>query len=399
MSQALDGTSLETWVLGTGDTVLNRPSGCDPRLPRLISAAEVSLANLEVPLTTRGTPAEKAATHRAHPDQARQLRELGFSAVTLANNHALDYGWEGLQDTVEALTSAGIAHVGAGADEKSASASLVRTTPSGTVAFLGLCSALPPGFAATTERPGVAPLRVLQQVAVDPALVAEQPGMAPYVHTTAYAPDVDAAMASIQRAREVADLVVVAIHWGVPHGFAPASYGAVADYQRPVARRLVEAGAHLVLGHHPHVVQPFERIGQGIVAYSVGNFMFHNWTQFSDPGGRSGPGPRSVPTAPPADTSTFPLEVPSAPYRSAFHAPETLESVVVMIAPPRDGSLTVRFLPTTMNDGDPRIPGLSRCHSILDRLEARDWRSPETPRLARRTDLVADAVVGEVVLS
>lgn len=390
MALAPDGAPRSSiWVLTTGDTVMNRPSRCDARLHKLIASAEVAFANLEVPLTTRGAPAEKAATHRADPQQAQQLKDLGLSVVTLANNHALDYGWDGLQDTLQSLSAAGIAHVGAGDTVTAALTPHLHSSEFGTVALIGLCSALPPGFAATDDRPGVAPLRVLQQVAIDPALAAEQPGMAPFVHTTAYAPDLSAAAHTIRQVSQQADLVIVAIHWGVPHGFAAPSYGPLAEYQRPVAQALIDAGAHLVLGHHPHVVQPIERMGHGLVAYSIGNFMFHNWSQFS-----GSPDPSRE-----ASTDLFPLQTPSAPYRSAFSAEATLESVVVTVTPPTSEGVHVRFVPTLMRDGDPTIPNAARCHTILDRLEEGGWRSTATEKLNRRTDIIADAVVGEVALT
>jgi len=385
------------WVLATGDTVITRPSQCDPRLAQLLADAEITFTNLEAPLTTRGSAAEKAATHRACPEAAGWLTELGITAVSLANNHAMDYGPVGLSDTITALTQAGIAAVGAADTLPAAMAAHHQVTSRGTVALLGLSSALPPGFAATATRPGVAPLRVLQQIALDPVLAAEQPGMAPYVHTTAHAPDLDEACAAVEAARREAEVVIVAMHWGVPHGFAAASYGTLAEYQRPVGHALIDAGATVVLGHHPHVVHPIEIVGGGLIAYSVGNLMFHNWDHFSGTADQSA---RSRPTSSWAgdNTGLFPLEAPAAPYRSAFNAPETRDSVVVQIMPPDQGRLTIQFLPTTMHQGDPVIPGATHCHTILDRLENHD-AAHQHGRLTRRTDMIDDAVIGEVQIN
>lgn len=337
------------WLAVTGDVVVRRsPSGCDDRLRRLLADAALSFGNLEVPLTTRGTPAEKAITHRADPKLSTDLRDLGFDVLTLANNHALDFGVDGMHDTVAALADAGLAAVGAGNDASEALRPLHRSTAGGTVALLGLCAALPPGFAAGAARPGVAPLRVLQQVSVDPALAAEQPGMAPFVHTRAHGPDLDAACSAVREASRTADIVVVAVHWGVPLGFAAASYGVLAEYQRPAGRALVDAGADVVVGHHPHAVQPVEEYRGGLIAYSVGNYVFHDWD--------------AVPS------SSFPMQVPAAPYRSPFGAAETRDSVIVTIDRDDEGSLVVGFVPTTMADGDPVVPAPEHASAILRRL-------------------------------
>src|SRR5680860_458599 len=146
------------WAVLTGDIVMLRPSdGCDSRLVGLFRSTEVTFANLEAPLTARGAPAEKAATHRAPTASAEWLKTLGVTAVTVANNHCLDYGLEGLGDTLAALDAAGISHAGAGATAEKALASLPFPSERGTLALLGLSASLPPGFAASEHRPGVAP--------------------------------------------------------------------------------------------------------------------------------------------------------------------------------------------------------------------------------------------------
>lgn len=386
------GATLRAWAALAGDTVLTRQPEVDPRLASLLARCPVVVANLEVPLTDVGAPAEKAATHRADPRVAEELATLGITAVSLANNHAMDYGADGLVRTLEALDGVGVASLGAGTDLTAARAAHRAVTPTGTLALLSLSASLPPGFAATSARPGVAPLRVRQQVSVDPALAAEQPGMAPYVHTEAHGPDLAAATESVAKAATQADLVVVLIHWGVPHGFAAASYGRLAEYQRPVGQALIDAGADLVVGHHPHAVHPVEAYGHGLIAYSAGNFMFHNWNHFSGEHQL-----RPVAEWAGDDSVVFPMQVPAAPYRSAFNNPETLDSVVVLISEVTDRARTIRFLPTTMVGGDPWIPGVTHCHRILDRLDG--WSThPSGGMLTRRTDLMPDAVLGEVTI-
>lgn len=368
------------WLAAVGDVaLLRRPERVDPYLIGLLDSAETAFANVESPYTSRGVPAEKAIVHRAHPDRAGDVAALGIDVATLANNHLLDFGIEGMDDTLAALAQAGIMPVGAGADDETARVPAIRTTVSGSVALLGLSAALPPGFAAAPDRPGVAPLRVLQRIAVDPALAAEQPGMAPYVHTSVVPADADAACAAVAEARAGADLVVVAVHWGVPHGFAAESYGTLAEYQRPAGHTLIEAGADLVIGHHPHEVHPVEIHRGGVIAYSVGNFLFHAWSDLAADG---------------PDGGAFPMRIPAAPYRSAFGADVTHDAVVVLVAPPDDGRLAIRFVPTTMVDGEPTLATGEHARAIIDRLAF----PGDGPAVTPRDDLVHGTTIGEVHL-
>ncbi len=362
--------------------------------------AEVAFGNLEAPLTARGARAEKAATHRAHPDRVAEVKMFGFDVVTLANNHMLDYGPEGLADTLDLLLRAGVDAIGAGRSRADALRPLVRPTAHGSVAFIGLCSALPPGFAATDDRPGVAPVRVRQSIAIDPALQQEQPGGAPFMHTEAHEADVDAACDTVRSVRKDARLVVVALHWGIPHGFAARSYGILAEYQRPLAHALVDAGADIVVGHHPHVVHPLERYRNGLIAYSLGNYVFHSWGHLNETSHDvmpSGATPEST-----EQTLRLP-GVPLAPFRNPFGAEEMLESIVITIDPAAgsNGPLRVRFLPTVMRNGDPWIPDPARCEDVLQRLTRPAlplWEGGYTPNVAFVHDAMLDATIGEVTI-
>jgi poly-gamma-glutamate synthesis protein (capsule biosynthesis protein) len=387
------------WVAIVGDVApLRKITEHDERLRGLMHDATIAFGNLETPLTTRGVRAEKAATHRAHPDRVADVTALGFDVVTLANNHMLDYGADGLAQTLEVLGAAKVQAVGAGRSCSDALRPAICPTPQGAVAFVGLCSALPPGFAATDDRPGVAGVRVRQSVAIDPALQAEQPGGAPFVHTEAHDADVEAACAAIRSVRREARLVVVALHWGIPHGFAARSYGILAEYQRPLAHALVDAGANLIVGHHPHVVHPIERYRGAIIAYSLGNYVFHSWGRLSE-----GPAVAMPPDAAAGPEQTLSLDMPLAPFRNPFGAEEMLESVVVTVSPPNGSGtgLRVGFVPTVMAKGDPYIPDAARCERVLDRLTRPAlpmWNGGYTPALVRRHDDGLNATMAEITL-
>ncbi|MCC6192741.1 MAG: CapA family protein [Anaerolineales bacterium] len=259
-------------VAGTEEceAVLNEPASAPAcRLRDLVSRADLLMGNLELPLTERGYPAEKPITWRAHPRLAQALRALGFGALGLANNHMLDFGTDGLLDTLAALRSTGLPAIGAGETVAEAARPYrAQTTAGGTVAVLAVSCALPPGSTATNRRPGVSPIRVRTTYSISPRIF-DSPGAPPVVRTEAERPDVEQVTEAIRRLKAHGCAVVIYIHWGI--GFTTA----LAEYQRPLARELVAAGADAVLGHHPHVLQGFEVLGRAPVLYSLSNFISH----------------------------------------------------------------------------------------------------------------------------
>lgn len=267
-------------LLVTGDLMLQRPPRSpdlreDGELNEVIKRADVALANLEVPITDCVRPADKTIAMRAPTSVAAPLKKLGFDVVSLANNHALDMGHRGLEDTWRALAEGEIAHFGTGGSLQDSLTPWYQRVEDEVWAFIGLCSALPSGFSATENRPGLAPLRIEQSYVVDGVLAEEQPGTAPYVRTRALEEDLERACRAIEEAKEEADFVVVSIHWGVPPAFLAPCQGELAEYQRPVAQAMVDAGAGLIVGHHPHVIHGMEVIAGCPVFYSCGNFLFH----------------------------------------------------------------------------------------------------------------------------
>jgi len=380
--------SKESWIAFTGDVAVQAPMGegeLSDRVFELLRSAELAAGNLEAPLTRRGSPADKAITLRADPDRAEELRRMGFDAFNLANNHMLDYGAEGLLDTWTHLERARLVHFGSGRDRQSSYLPALLETSRGIVALLGAASTLPAGFAATDERAGVAPVRVRQWFAVDALLLPEQPGTAPFVHTEAYEPDVEALEEAVREASSRADFTAVALHWGVPPGWAAPSQGLLAEYQRPLARRLIDAGADLVVGHHPHAVHPVEVYRDRLICYSLGNFLF-NSTIGGDrrddvEAGRAGAG-GGVETgkagtrgAPP--NGRFPaddpeplvdLAIPTAPYRNVFGGEEGRRSILLLVDRSKDG-VSYRFIPLRLSDGGIPSPADGEEGSlILDRL-------------------------------
>lgn len=263
-----------------GDCVMTRPIA-DATAPTLevLRQADLVVGNLEVVLTNQCRPCEKTSVLRASPDLADEYGRLGVDGWSLATNHALDYGISGLNDTLGAMSAAQLRHAGAGMtiDEAMTPAQL-QARSGESVAFLNFCSALPTGSAATPNKPGVAPIRIDQSFEFDGPRLEEQPGSPPAVRSTARESDLARAEAAVAAARRHNDVVIVGIHWGVAWCFLPANQGPLAEYQQPLAHRLIDAGADIIVGHHPHAVHGIEYYGEGVILYSTGNFIFHDTT-------------------------------------------------------------------------------------------------------------------------
>jgi poly-gamma-glutamate capsule biosynthesis protein CapA/YwtB (metallophosphatase superfamily) len=233
-----------------------------------LRAADIAFVNQEAPLTRRGLRAEKQNTLRADPAQVEDLLLAGVDVACLANNHMLDYGVDGLADTLALLAGRGIRQVGAGLTLGAARAAAVLEGPGGRIGFLAFASTLPQGFAASVERPGIAPIHVSAAFVVENPLAMEQPGTPPPILTLPLPLDLDATCAAVRSLKAEAEYVVVSAHWGV------AGQDAILDYQREVGRALIDAGCDLILGHHPHRLHGIEFYRGKPILYSLGNFVF-----------------------------------------------------------------------------------------------------------------------------
>jgi poly-gamma-glutamate capsule biosynthesis protein CapA/YwtB (metallophosphatase superfamily)/outer membrane protein assembly factor BamB len=208
--------------------------GLDP----LLAEADLAVANLECVLTTQGKPLGKPYVIRAHPRWGETLTEAGFDLVTLANNHALDYGPPGLEETLSTVQTLHIGVVGAGSSREAAHSPALFALKGIRVAVLGYAAARWNGSA---DVPATDRLAWAEPAAVQ---------------------------ADVRAVRDQADLVVVLLHAGTEYAAKPSS-GQVA-----VAHAAIDAGADLVVGHHPHVTQSVERYGDGLIVYSLGDALF-----------------------------------------------------------------------------------------------------------------------------
>jgi poly-gamma-glutamate synthesis protein (capsule biosynthesis protein) len=265
-------------VLCAGDVIPAGPFAGSPASAgvwRAFAGADHVFANLEVALTEQTSPADKLVCLRAAPELAAEFVAANIDVVTLANNHTMDFGTEGMRETRRAIGAIGLPGVGAGENVAEALTPVILGSAPVRTAFLGLSATLPAGAAAAANRGGVAPLRVRTDYVLDPVIAAEEPAMAPFVHTVVSEADLERACAAVAAAKRGAELVVVALHWGVSTGLVPAVQGWLATYQQPVAHRLIDAGADAIIGHHPHVLQGVESYRGRPIFYSLGNLLFH----------------------------------------------------------------------------------------------------------------------------
>jgi poly-gamma-glutamate synthesis protein (capsule biosynthesis protein) len=218
--------------------------GLEPITPAL-SRADLSVVNLETAVTDRGTrEPTKAFAFRAPPSAFSALRRAGVDVVTMANNHALDYGQEGLADSLAAARRAELPVVGAGTDADAAYAPYVARVKGRRVAVIGATQVLDANLAAAwTAGPG-------------------KPGLAS-------AKDEDRLVAAVRAARSAADVVVVDLHWGTELVACPT------PRQRALAVKLAQSGADVVVGSHAHILLGGGWLGRTYVDYGLGNFVFY----------------------------------------------------------------------------------------------------------------------------
>ncbi|GAB4289031.1 MAG: CapA family protein [Coriobacteriia bacterium] len=211
-----------------------------------LAAADIAVGNLESPLSERGTKdADKDVTFRGDPRGVDGLALSGFDFLSLANNHVLDCGSDALADTIALLDAKDIMHAGAGLDRVAAWTPAVKRVGNASVAFLSFSHILPAGFIATDSSAGLARGRG----------------------------NMDAVEEAIRAAKAEHDYVLVSFHWGVEYA-DDCNGDQVAD-----AHRAIDAGADMVLSHHPHVIQAVEYYKGRLIAYSLGDFVFDHYSR------------------------------------------------------------------------------------------------------------------------
>lgn len=213
-------------------------SGISP----ILKADDLSICNLESAVTDGGTAANKKYVFRASPSIIPGLKNSGIEAVSIANNHSYDYGKNAFLQTLSVLHRAGLTVVGGGITSDDAFTVRQIQTKQGSIGLIAASTVIPAAYwAANKHHPGIAD-----------------------AHNT------NRLIKEIKSATKNTDILIIFFHWGIESNSMPNAL------QRGLARKCIDAGADMVVGTHPHVLQGFEYYRGKFIAYSMGNFVFYN---------------------------------------------------------------------------------------------------------------------------
>jgi hypothetical protein len=227
----------------------NATSVLDPIEP-VLRQADLAVVNLETAVTNAGAPSAKDFVFRTPATAFAALRGGGVDVASLANNHGLDFGVQGLRDTIAAARSYRFPVIGIGVNAQQAYRPFRRTIDGQRIAVIGATQVLDDHLISSwTAGPG-------------------KPGLAS-------AKDVPRLLQEVRAARRTSDTVVVFLHWGVELAQCPSTD------QRTLAKQLVAAGADVVVGGHAHRLQGAGRLGKALVGYGLGNFVWYGTSELS----------------------------------------------------------------------------------------------------------------------
>ncbi len=208
--------------------------------------ADIVFGNLEAPITPGREILTGEMIFRSNPGVETTLKDARFNLLSLANNHTMNFGIKGLEDTLKYLKQAGIQYVGAGENDQEAYRPVYLESGGIKFAFLAYQNPkiVPTSYEANNNHAGIA-----------------------FMNT-------EKMTEAVKEARQQADFVIVSMHAGDEYSIKPN------DSQISFAHSAIDAGADLVIGHHPHVVQTIEEYKNKYIFYSLGNFIFDQmWSQ------------------------------------------------------------------------------------------------------------------------
>jgi len=212
------------------------------KIKDIISANDIAFYNNECPFadTSDGFPINKRFSFRAEPEFIAGLKYAGFNVASVANNHTIDYGKTGFMRTIELLNNDSVFTVGGAENQAKAFEPLLIEKNGQTFAFFANLEFLLEGTSFIQNKP-----------------------------YPAYA-QIDRLCSQIEKYNSIVDFVIVSFHWGTESATTP-------NYKQiEYAHKVIDAGADLVIGHHPHVLQSIEVYRNKIILYSLGNFVFDN---------------------------------------------------------------------------------------------------------------------------
>ena len=242
-------------ILAGGDIMMDR--GVEAKIKNLnkdysfsldlirdyLNNADYVFANVEGSISDIGADTGKPYSFRFEPAVAEALAKGGIDGVSLANNHMLDWGRQSLCETTKHLDTVGVDYVGAGCNAQTAERPLVKSFGNTTVGFLAYTEFYKGAHA-----------------------VGDIPGMSEY--------DLEKIAERISDLESKVDIIMVSMHWGAEYK------DRATDSQVEIGQSLIDMGADIIIGHHPHVDQEIERYGNGWIIYSLGNFIFdQSWSE------------------------------------------------------------------------------------------------------------------------
>jgi poly-gamma-glutamate synthesis protein (capsule biosynthesis protein) len=233
-----------------GAELASDPSQVMASIAPVLRRADLAVVNLETAVTGSGQQVAKQFVFRAPPSAFAALRAAGIDVASMANNHGMDFGESGLRDSLAAARRYRFPVVGIGLNAKQAYRPYRRTINGRRIAVIGAT-----------------------QVLDDELISAWTAG--PHKPGLASAKDVPRLVQEVRAARRTSDTVVVFLHWGVELAQCPS------EVQRTLAGQLVAAGADIVVGGHSHRVQGAGRLGQALVDYGLGNFVWYGTSELS----------------------------------------------------------------------------------------------------------------------
>jgi poly-gamma-glutamate capsule biosynthesis protein CapA/YwtB (metallophosphatase superfamily) len=201
---------------------------------------DLTIGNLECVISKLGTPVPKSYVFRGDARAYDRLLTAGFDLVSVANNHSGDYGKVAFLDEFLTLPTRGLTPIGGGKNKQQAHTPIFKTVHGTTIAFLAYDEIDPYSFAATDTTPGHAWLNE------------------------------DDLQRDLAHARQSADFVITFVHWGIEY------FTGLTAHQHYLAHAAIDSGADLVVGAHPHVIEPYESYKGKLIVYSLGNFVFDN---------------------------------------------------------------------------------------------------------------------------
>jgi poly-gamma-glutamate capsule biosynthesis protein CapA/YwtB (metallophosphatase superfamily) len=251
-------------LVGVGDVIIDRPrpETMFRHVSNVLQSADITYANMEQVLSDRGTPDPRQVVHSSSNVVNAYLAHK-VDILSLATNHAMDWGEEGLLGTLETLERAKIPHLGAGRNLEEARMPVILERKGVRVGFLNYCTVARPDYAATKNSPGMAFIRVLTLY----ERVDYQPATPPLIISMTHKEDLAYIVESVKKLKTKVDVVVLLVHWG--QHMLPA---VIPDYCKEIAHAAVDAGADVIIGGHPHILKGIEMYKGAPIFYSLGNF-------------------------------------------------------------------------------------------------------------------------------